>query len=92
MRSGQAVRAPTRLLEEMEASAIDKVSEMMAVGAGIGGEFIHTSKLKPMKYDKAMAKDPVGWGRAVDKEHKRMKNHEVFKAVPRNEVPKNAKF
>ena len=91
-RSGRAIRAPTRLLEEMEATAIDEVSEIMAVGAGIGGGFIHTSKLKPMKYDKAMAKDPIGWDKAVEKEHKRMKEHGVFKAVPRDQVLKGAKI
>ena len=87
-RSGRAVKAPTRLPEEMEATAIDEVSEIMAVGAGIGGGFIHTSELKPVKCNKAMAKNPIGWSKAVEKEHKRMKEHGVFEAVPKDQVPK----
>ena len=34
----------------MEATVIDETSEIMAVGAGIGGGFIHASELKPMKH------------------------------------------
>ena len=89
--SGRTVRAPTRLPEEMEATAMDEASEIMAVGAGIGGGFVHTSKLKPVKCEEAIAKDPVGRGKAVDNEHERMKSHAVFKAVSMDEVPKNAK-
>ena len=76
----------------MEATAIDETTEIVDVGARTGGGFIHTSESKPMKHEEAIAKDPVGWGRAVDKEHERMKNHLVFKAVPMEEVPKGAKI
>ena len=70
------------MVEEIGNAAMDEVSEIMAVGAGIGGGFTHTSELKPMKYEEAMKKDPVGWGKAVDKEHQRMTDHAVFKVVP----------
>ena len=47
----------------------------MAVGAGIGGGFTHTSELRPMNYNEAMAKNPQGWEKAVDKEHDWMLEH-----------------
>ena len=37
IRSGRAVKAPARFLEEMEATAIDKTSKIMALGARVGG-------------------------------------------------------
>ena len=67
------------------------VEEIMAVGAGIGGGFTHTSELIPMKYDEAIAKDPQGWQKAVDQEHDRMVKHKVWEAVPWETVPKEAK-
>ena len=93
-RSERAVKASTRLPEEMEVTAIDEVSKIMAVGAGIGGGFVHTNELRSMKCDEseAIKKDPVGWGKTVDKEDERMTDHVVFKAVPKNQVPKNAKI
>ena len=67
------------------------VDEILAVGAGIGGGFVHTSELLPMKYQEAMNKDPVEWSAAVDKEHERMDKHKVFKAVNKKDVPADAK-
>ena len=64
----------------------------MAVGAGIGRGFEHTSELKPLKCDEAMAKDPVGWGKSVNKEHDRMVKSKVWKAIKRNLVPAGAKL
>ena len=90
-RSGRTIKAPIRLLEEMEAAAMDEVSEIMAFGAGIGGGFVHMSELKPMKCEEAIEKDPVGWGKAVNKEHECMTSHAVFKAVPKNQAPESAK-
>ena len=45
-----------------------------------------------MKYEEAMAKDPIGWGKAGEKEHEHMKEHEVFKVVKMKNVPKGAKI
>ena len=90
-RSGRTIKPPVRYVEEIGALTYDEVSEIMAVGAGIGGGFLHTSELKPMKYEEAMAKDPDGWGKAVKKEYDRMKEHEVFQAVKKEDVPKGAK-
>jgi hypothetical protein len=44
-----------------------------------------------MKYDKAMAPPDVKeWEKALDREHKRMVNSNVFKATPLEEVLPNA--
>ena len=65
--------------------------EVCFVGAGLGGGFTHTSELKPMKYEEAMAKDPIEWGKAVDKEHDKMERKVVFKETKRKDLPKDAK-
>ena len=66
-RSGCTIKAPTRLIEEIDSSMVE---EMMAVGAGIGGGFDHTSELRPMKYEEAMATPKAKqWGESVDMEH-----------------------
>eukprot|EP00977_Amphora_coffeiformis_P005907 scaffold1252_cov154-Amphora_coffeaeformis.AAC.1 len=99
-RSGRTIRAPARLIEEIGANNVTsnkaggehfRNDEIMAVGAGIGGGFVHTSELIPMKYNEAIAKDPDGWNKAVDKEHERMLAHRVWKAIPRSLVPRTAK-
>jgi hypothetical protein len=87
-RSGRAVRAPG-WMSEYSTTTID---EIMTVGAGIGGGFTHTSELRPMKYNEAMSKDPVGWNKAVDQEHTRFVSHKVWQAILRKFVPKNAKI
>ena len=58
-RSGRTVKPPSRLVEEIGNAAMDEVSEIMAVGAGIGGGFTHTSELKPMKCEEAMKRTPL---------------------------------
>jgi hypothetical protein len=61
------------------------------VGAGLGGSFVNTMELHPMKCDQAMAgPDAAEWAKAVDKEHDRMVNAHVFKATPLSEVPDGA--
>ena len=45
-----------------------------------------------MKYHEAIKKDPVGWQKAVDKENERMVKHNVWKAVNKTDVPRNAKI
>ena len=89
-RSERAIKAPRRLIEEMDSSMMTE--EAMYVGAGIGGGFQHTSELIPMKYHEAMIKDPKGWGDAMLKEHERMKKHGVFQPIKKDQVPKNAKI
>ena len=78
---------------EWPATSDTELQEIMTVGAGIGGGFIHTSEHKSMTYDKAMATPKAKlWSESVDLEHERMINHAVFKAVPISEVPKFAKI
>ena len=72
----------------LENNTVDKI---FTVGAGIGGGFTHTSELKPMIYIEAMNKDPVGWQKAIDKEHERMEKDNMWKAVKKKDVPENAK-
>lgn len=58
--SGKTVRMTTYLIEEMEALLVNKdrvkqiAWEVALVGAGIGGGFVHTSELIPMKFEEAM--------------------------------------
>jgi hypothetical protein len=85
-RSGRIIRPPNRLIEDEE------LTEIMTVGAGIGGGFSHTSDLIPMKYEEAMQKDPTGWSESVDKEHQRMVEHKVFMPVKKSNLPENAKI
>ena len=88
--SGHTINAPTRLIKEIDSSMVE---EIMAMGAGIGGGFDHTSKLRPMKYEESMATPKAKqWGESVDMEHDQMVNHIVFKAVRREDVPKFAKI
>jgi hypothetical protein len=82
-RSSRAIRAPTRLIEEMGVSidekqpnwkdCLVKVYETALVGAGIGGGFNHSSELNVIKYNEAMrAKDLeelTKWIKGMDKEH-----------------------
>jgi hypothetical protein len=94
-RSGRISRPATRLIEEVNNATIDEseLEEIMAVGAGIGGGFAHTSELKVLTYEEAMAGPKARyWDKACDEEHQRMVDHAVFKAVPRSEVPKFAKI
>jgi hypothetical protein len=79
-RSGRTVRPPARYAK-VEGVVIQEIAEIMAVGAGIGGGFEHTSELVPMTFDQAMKKDPEGWDESVAEEHVRMEQHVVFQAV-----------
>ena len=66
--------------------------EYACVGLGSGDGFTNTDELHTMKYKEAMATDEADeWQDAVEKEHNRMKKNTVFKAVPMEEVPKDAK-
>ena len=85
-RSGRQVRPPKLLMHKQT------VAKITAVGAGIGGGFVHTNELRPMKYDEAMRKDPVGWTKSVDGKHQRMVDHKVFKTVKKKDVPPDAKI
>ena len=86
-RSGRAVKAPNRLIEEIDSATIQ---EIMAVGAGTGGGFEHTSELTPMKHDEAVNKDPIEWEKSVEKEHEHFVQHKVWKARHIKDSPAHA--
>jgi hypothetical protein len=66
--------------------------EIACVGAGLGGGFEHTTELHVMKYDTAMkTADANSWKMAVEEEHNRMVDNEVWTPVPKSEVPVGAK-
>jgi Reverse transcriptase (RNA-dependent DNA polymerase) len=76
-RSGRAVRAPKRLIDEIGAATLEQLTEperqyykrltelgcasLALVGAGVGGGFTNTQELHVMKYNEAM--------KTGDKEH-----------------------
>ena len=75
-------------LEEVHSDA----HEFGFVGAGLGGGFENTAELHVMKYDAAMkTKDAAAWKVAVDEEHDRMVNNNVWKPIDRAEIPSNSK-
>lgn len=62
------------------------------VEAGLGSRFEHTSELHPLTYDKAMATlDAPHWVSAVDTEHQRMVDRQVFADVPKSQLPPGTK-
>ena len=73
---------------------IDQIEEEISlVGAGLGGGFDHTSKLKVIKYNNAMkTKDSDKWEISVEEENKQMKNYKVWVSVKMQNVPKKAKI
>ena len=75
------------------AMKVSKSAELACVGAGLGGGFTNTQELHVLKYDEAMAgPDKEQWAKAVEEEHDRMVQHQVFKPVPPEEIPKGAKI
>jgi hypothetical protein len=67
--------------------------ELACVGAGIGGGFEHISELHVLKYDQAMnGPDADKWATAVEEEHNRMLNNEVWIPVSPSEVPEDEKI
>ena len=66
--------------------------ELAGVGAGLGGGFVNTNKLKVMKFDEAMRTDKEGWTKAVKEEHDRMVENKVWQPVKVKDVPKGAKI
>ena len=96
-RLGQAVNANIDMLSNAElnyyaALAETDESEVALVGAAMGGGFQHTSELKPMNYKEAMdGPEAEEWKAEVENEHNRMVKYQVWEAVPKSEVPKEAK-
>lgn len=67
--------------------------EFGLVGAALGGGFMSTTELHPMKYKEAMAgPDKAMWEKAVEEEYERMVKLNVFEAIPESEVPEGTKI
>eukprot|EP00957_Ditylum_brightwellii_P211343 15366072-Ditylum_brightwellii.AAC.3 len=85
-------------LNEFGMLSIDKEScemehEYGLVGAKTGNKFDHMGQLCAMIYDEAMnTLEKEDWDEAVMKEHSSFKKYKVWKAVPINEVPEDAKI
>jgi hypothetical protein len=66
--------------------------EFTLVGAGIGGGFNVTTELHVMKYKKAMANtDKNEWMKAVEEEHERMREHDVWTPTVKDQIPHGGK-
>jgi hypothetical protein len=63
-------------------------NEIACVGAGVGGGFANTTELHVMKYDQAMqSQDAEQWNKAIEDEHNRMEENNVWTPVAKSEVP-----
>lgn len=79
--------------EEKLFQALKTINELGCVGAGVGGGFEHTSELHVMKFDEAMASgNAAEWSKAVEEEHERMVENNVWTPVPKDDVPPGAKI
>jgi hypothetical protein len=62
--------------------------EAAFVGMGIGGGFGTTQELHVLDYKQAvLSRDRREWEEAINEEHQRMMQHDVFVAVPKPSVP-----
>jgi hypothetical protein len=67
--------------------------EVACIGAGIGGGCTDTMELHVMKHDQAVnGPEAKEWAIAVEEEHDRMLDHEVFQMVPRDDLPRGSKI
>ena len=67
--------------------------EIIAVGAGLGGGFEHTTELNVLNYKQAMERDDIEeWKKVIDRELETFNKHKVYKAVKREDLPENTKI
>ena len=79
--------------EEEYYDAMESAKEISMVGAGIGGGFNNTHELHALKCDEAMkGPDEEQWRKAVKEECDNLMKHDVFKVVPHEDVPEDAKI
>jgi hypothetical protein len=66
--------------------------ELICIGAALEGGFENTQELHVEKYKEAIkGPDKQKWENAVFEEHKRLVKNQVWRAVPKKDVPRNAK-
>jgi hypothetical protein len=63
------------------------------VGAGVGGGFINTNELHVLNFNQAMkTNDRDKWMHAIEEEHKKMVDYNVWEVVQPGDVPTDAKI
>jgi hypothetical protein len=71
----------------------EDANEYAAVGAGLGGGFMNTAELRPMKYNEALhGPDQKKWETAIDEEHNQMIKFGVWEAVRRRDLKTASKI
>jgi hypothetical protein len=79
------------LLDQGDEAEFDP-EELICIGAALGGGFENTQELHVKKYKEAMkGPDKEKWENVIFEEHERMVKNQVWRAVPKNYVPRNAK-
>jgi hypothetical protein len=75
-------------MDNQELNAI----ELALVGAGIGTENLDTNKLRVLNYKQAMKSEDVSeWKKEIEAEFEPFKKYNVFKPVPRSNLPDGEK-
>jgi hypothetical protein len=79
------------LLDQGDEAEFDP-EELICIGAALGGGFENTQELHIKKYKEAMKEpDKQKWENAILEEHERMVKNQVWRAVPKKDVPRNEK-
>lgn len=80
-------------MAQLEANKSYEQHEICAVGAGLGGGFQNTTKLKVMKYHESMqSAEKYKSVKSVEGEHEQMTKHKVWEAVRHQDLPTAAKI
>ena len=91
-RSGRISRMPEKYRKDFVLTGTDS-KETILIGAGLGEGISNTIELHVKNYKQAMASiDRDKWLKAIDEEHNRMMQHEVWTAVDRSMVSGNGKI
>jgi hypothetical protein len=79
------------LLDQGDEAEFDP-EELIRIRAALGGGFENTQELHEKKYKEATkGPDKQKWENVVFEEHERMVKNQVWRSVPNNDVPRNAK-
>jgi hypothetical protein len=69
------------------------VPEYAMVGAGVGGGFVNTNELHVLNFNQAMkTNDRDEWMKAIEEEHQKMVDYNVWQVVQPGDVPPNSKI